>query len=151
MPPKGGIRFLLPARQRASFPWEGLPPAWPIFNSQKAADHFTPPPSPSALPNPHRCPHTLHNAIRHLTGLCSTVGEDSVNQTGIGKDFLTTHTERREVFPDSSEELLLQIPVTRPGTTAVSSRMLGCGSLKISPKVSFIFTAISRVTSRCCF
>ena len=39
MPPKGGIRFLLPARQRASCPWEGLPPAWPIFNSQNAPKH----------------------------------------------------------------------------------------------------------------
>jgi hypothetical protein len=39
MLPKGGIRFLLPARQRASCPWEGLPPAWPIFNSQNAPKH----------------------------------------------------------------------------------------------------------------
>ena len=39
MPPKGGIRFLLRARQRASCTWEGLPPAWPIFNSQNAPKH----------------------------------------------------------------------------------------------------------------
>ena len=39
MSPKGDIRFLLRARQRASCPWEGLPPAWPIFNSQNAPKH----------------------------------------------------------------------------------------------------------------
>ena len=85
MLPKGGIRFLLRARQRASCTWEGIPPAWPIFNSQNAAKttfrHRT---SPSALPNPHCCPHALHDAIRHLARLSGAVGKDSVNEAGIG-------------------------------------------------------------------
>ena len=85
MSPKGDIRFLLRARQRASCPWEGLPPAWPIFNSQKAAETtFRHRPPPSALPDPHRCPHALHDAIRNLAGLSSAVGEDSVNEANIG-------------------------------------------------------------------
>ena len=86
MSPKGDIRFLLRARQRASCPWEGLPPAWPIFNSQKAAEttFHNRPPSLSALPNPHRCPHALHDAIRHLAGLSGAVGKDSVNEAVIG-------------------------------------------------------------------
>ena len=39
MPPQGGIRFLLRARQPASCLWDGRPPAWPIFNSQNAPKH----------------------------------------------------------------------------------------------------------------
>jgi hypothetical protein len=38
------------ARQRASCPWEGPPPAWPIFHSPKAADHFTPAPFSFSTP-----------------------------------------------------------------------------------------------------
>ena len=48
-----GETLTLPQNSRAAarlVPWEGLPPAWPIFNSQKAADHFTPPPFSFSTP-----------------------------------------------------------------------------------------------------